>query len=336
MSPSRRLVLPLLIVAAAAVAVTAPAAAATRISPMSSSTKYHLVTEPADKYQQIYSLINSARTTLDMTMYELTDTTAEHDLANAAARGVTVRVILDVNREKSHNTTAYNYLNANGVPTVWAATKYAATHQKTITIDDVESAIMSGNLTSQYYATSRDFAVLDTNLIDVHAIEKVFNADYTGATITPGDGDNLTWSPTDSQTSLLSVINSATSTLQVENEEMADPAVTNALVAKAKAGVGVKITMTANSSYDSAFDQLKAAGAQIHLYPNNSTALYIHAKVILADSALSTHTSYVGSINFSDASLNKNRELGFITHDDTITSGLASALTSDFNGGTAY
>ena len=294
------------------------------------------MTEPADKYAQIYSLITSAQTTLDMTMYELTDTTAEQDLVKDAARGVTVRVILDVNREKTHNTAAYNYLNANGVKTVWAATKYAATHQKTITVDDTESAVMSGNLTSQYYATSRDFAVLDTNLVDVHAIEKVFNADYTGATITPGDGDNLTWSPTDSQATLLSVINSATKTLQVENEEMADTAITNALVARAKAGVAVQITMTANSSYDTAFDQLKAAGAQIHLYPNNSTALYIHAKVILADSALSSHTSYVGSINFSDYSLNKNRELGFITHDDTLTAGLATALASDFAGGTAY
>jgi phosphatidylserine/phosphatidylglycerophosphate/cardiolipin synthase-like enzyme len=162
-----------------------------------SSSKYQLVTEPADGYQQIHSLINSAKSTLDMTMYELTDTTAEHDLAADAARGVTVRVILDVNREKSNNTTAYKYLNANGVPTVWAATKYAATHQKTITVDKAESAIMSGNLTSQYYSTSRDFAVLDTNLVDVDAIEKVFNAGYTGASITPGDGDNLTWSPTD-------------------------------------------------------------------------------------------------------------------------------------------
>lgn len=195
---------------------------------------------------------------------------------------------------------------------------------------------MSGNLTSQYYATSRDFAVIDTNLVDVGAIEKVFNADFTGATVTPGDGDNLTWSPTDAQTSLLAVINSATSTLQVENEEMADPAVTSALVAQAKSGVVVRITMTANSSYDTAFDQLKAAGAQIHLYPNTSTAFYIHAKVILADFSLATHTSYVGSINFSDYSLNKNRELGFITHDDAITAGLNTALTSDFAGASAY
>ena len=110
-------------------------------------------------YQQIYSLINSATSTLDMTMYELTDTTAESDLVADAKRGVTVRVILDVNREKTHNTPAFNYLSSErrarrcGQPT-----KYAATHQKTITVDKVESAIMSGNLTSQYYATSRDFA----------------------------------------------------------------------------------------------------------------------------------------------------------------------------------
>ena len=121
----------------------------------SSSTKYHLVTEPADGYQQIYSLINSATSTLDMTMYELTDTKAEDDLVADAARGVTVRVILDVNREKTHNTSAYNYVSSNGVHVVWAPTKYAATHQKTITVDKVESAIMSGNLTSQYYSTSR-------------------------------------------------------------------------------------------------------------------------------------------------------------------------------------
>ena len=128
----------------AAALVAFPTASGAVLSPQSSSTKYHLVTEPADGYQQIYAVINSATTTLDMTMYELTDTTAEQDLAAAAARGVAVRVILDVNREKSHNTPAYTYLNAHGVSTVWAATKYAATHQKTITIDKKESAVMSG------------------------------------------------------------------------------------------------------------------------------------------------------------------------------------------------
>ena len=70
--------------------------------------------------------------------------------------------------------------------------------------------------------------------------------------------------------------------------------------------------MTANSSYDSAFNQLVAAGAKVHLY-SATAPLYIHAKVIDVDAALTSHRDYVGSINFSDYSLNKNRELGFIT-----------------------
>lgn len=306
----------------------APAASAT-------TSKYTLVTEPTDAYQKIYALINAATSKLDMTMYELTDTTAEHDLANAASRGVTVRVILDVNREKSNNQTAYTYLAGHGVHVVWAATKYAATHQKTITVDGTTSAIMSGNLTSQYYSTSRDFAVLDTNLIDIAAIEKVFNADFTGATITPTDGDNLVWSPTDAQTKLLALINSATQTLGVENEEMADTAITNALASAASRGVAVQVTMTANSDYDTAFNQLVAAGAKVHLY-SESASLYIHAKVIDVDAALSTHRDYVGSINFSDYSLNKNRELGFISSDVGVDTGLHTALVSDFAGGTNY
>lgn len=299
------------------------------------STKYKLITEPADNYQAIYSLINSATSSLNMTMYELTDTVAEQDLANAAGRGVNVRVILDINREKTHNQPAYTYLAGHGVHVVWAPTGFAATHQKTITVDGITSAIMSGNLTSQYYSTSRDFAVLDSNLIDIAAITKVFNADFAGTAITPTDGDNLVWSPTDSQSKLLALINAATSTLSVENEEMADPAVTNALVAAANRGVQVHVTMTANSSYDTAFNQLVAAGAKVHLYAA-SASLYIHAKVIDVDAALTSHRDYVGSINFSDYSLNKNRELGFITSDSVIDAGLDGTLASDFAGGTNY
>jgi hypothetical protein len=35
-------------------------------------------------------------------------------------------------------------------------------HQKTITVDDTTAAVGTGNLTPQYYSTSRDARVLDT------------------------------------------------------------------------------------------------------------------------------------------------------------------------------
>ena len=124
------------------------------------ATTYTLITEPDQGLTAIYSLIASAQKTIDMTMYELTDITVTDSLAKAAAGGVTVRVILDQNDEKTSNTPAYNYLTANKVSVHWANPAYAVTHQKTITVDSATSAIMTLNLTPEYYSTSRDFAVI--------------------------------------------------------------------------------------------------------------------------------------------------------------------------------
>ncbi len=322
--------------AAAGTAGTAGTAAATPSATTPHAVTYTLVTEPSAGYGAIYNLINSATTSIDMTMYELTDTTAEHDLAAAAARGVTVRVVLDQNLEKSNNTSAYTYLNANGVPTHWALTSYAATHQKTVTVDGATTAIMSGNLTSQYYSTSRDFAVIENNSFDVNAIEKVFNADFAGTAVTPTDGDHLVWSPTDAQTQILGIINGATKSLSVENEEMGYATVVTALENAAKRGVNVEVTMTNDDNeYGSEFDALTAAGVHVHTYAYTAS-LYIHAKAIVADYGTSAAQVDVGSQNFSSASLNKNRELGFVTTNTSIISGINSALASDYAGGTNW
>jgi cardiolipin synthase len=294
-----------------------------------------LVTEPGQGLTPIYNLINSAKKSIDMTMYELTDTTAENLLVQAAASGVTVRVILDQDNEKAHNQAAYTLLSAHGVQVHWANTAYTYTHQKTITVDGTTTAIMSLNLTSQYYATSRDFAVIENDANDIKAIEAVFNADFANKTITPALGDDLVWSPTNSQSVMLAMINGAKHSLSVENEEMADSAIADALAAAAKRGVKVEVTMTANSSYATELNQLKAAGAKIATYAATAS-LYIHAKVIIADFGYTGAAAFVGSENFSSTSLTKNRELGLTLTEADILSSLNTTLASDFKGGKAY
>jgi cardiolipin synthase len=316
-----------LALAAALVLETAAAAA---------SYTYTLVTEPDQGITPIYNFIGTAKKTIDMTMYEFTDTTGEQLLAQAAAAGVTVRVILDQNLEKSSNTAAYNYLTANGVQVHWANPTYAATHQKTITVDGATSAIMTLNLTSQYYSTSRDFAVIENDPNDVAAIETTFNADFTNTAITPPDGDDLVWSPTNSQSAMLAVINGAEHSLLVENEEMSDTNIVNALVSAATRGVLVQIAMTNDDNdYSSEFNKIVAAGGEIATYAETAS-LYIHAKVILADYGSAGAQVFIGSENFSSASLTKNRELGLITADAAIMASINSTLTSDFTGGTAW
>src|SRR5580704_1614046 len=70
-----------------------------------------LVIEPGAGFSPVYGLINGARHSIDMTMYEFADSTAEHDLAAAAKRGVKVQVILD-KKEESVNSDAFKYFSS--------------------------------------------------------------------------------------------------------------------------------------------------------------------------------------------------------------------------------
>jgi len=100
----------------------------------------------------------------------------------------------------------------------------------------------------------------------VAAIVATFNADFAGRAITPPDGADLVWSPTNAQASVLSVINGATLSLAVEDEEMDDPTITSALAAAARRGVDVTVIMTANPEWDAAFAELARAGVHVRLY----------------------------------------------------------------------
>ena len=285
----------------------------------------------------VYAFINTATKTLDMTMYEFVDTSAQADLIALAKNGVAVRVILDQNLEMASNEAAYNALTAGGVSCHWANTKYAATHQKTITVDDKTSMILTLNLTSRYYSTTRDFAITDTNAADVAEIEKVFNDDFTNATVTPTKATSLIWSPNLSEAALEAFINAAQHTLLVENEEMGNSTIVTDLANRAKAGVAVTVIMTNDdNAYESEFETLTKAGVKVYTYPDNTTALYIHAKVMIEDQGYAAETMYIGSINFSTASMTENRELGQTLQVSSVILSAYNTLVSDYQGGTLW
>jgi cardiolipin synthase len=295
---------------------------------------YSLLVFPDQSHSSVYGFINSASSSIDVTMYELRDNTAVTDLVNREKAGVNVRVILD-RQHTSVNGSAYSTLKSAGVGVTYSSSAFVYTHQKTITVDHTTSLIMSGNLDSTYYSSDRDYAVYDNDANDVSAIENVFNADYAKTSVTPNDGDNLLWSPTDSQTRLLGLINGATRSLELEELEFSDTALVNAIVSAAKRGVRVRVVGMDPSSYRTQFNQVKSAGGSIVTY-SSSGGLYVHAKAIVADYGTSTAKVEVGSQNFSDNSLNHNRELGLIANDPGVLTGVESTFTTDFANGTPY
>ena len=118
--------------------------------------------------------------------------------------------------------------------------------------------------------------------------------------------------------------------MDIYNEEMDSPAIESALEADAHRGVDVRVTMTADSSWNSAFAQLAAAGVHVRTYAADA-ALYIHAKMILTPAR-----AFLGSENFSPTSMDDNRELGLITPDATIRASLSRTFDADYAKATPY
>jgi cardiolipin synthase A/B len=242
-------------------------------------------------------------------MYEFADTTAEHDLAAAARRGVLVHVILD-HREKDINSAAFSYLSSHKVKVVWSWSRFTYTHQQTL--------------------------VVDSDPADVAAITAVFEADFAHRAVSPGDGASLVWSPTNAQARLLGLINGATSSLRIYSQEMDDTTVEDALIRAAGRGVDVQICgENEGGEYHSAYSGLARVGVHIS-YHSSSTGFYIHGKAIEADYGTGHARMFIGSENFSRASLDDNRELGLIISDHTVLAAMASTFAADFRNGTHW
>jgi cardiolipin synthase len=324
---------PLLItLMAALVAVPAAAIAGGRApaaTAAASGPPLQLVAEPQAGNKPFLAMISRARHSVELTMYELSDARLEGALAGAAKRGVDVRVLLNggyYSERESENAGAYAYLKSHGVHVRYTPTYFALTHQKTLTIDGVESAVMTLNFDGEY-ANTRDYGVLDRQPADVRAIVAAFDADWSGQKITPSYGSSdLVWSPGASSI-VLDLIKSARSSIDLENEEMDYTPATDALCAAARRGVKVEIVMTYESDWDSALKQLSGCGAQIHLYHGQS--YYIHAKLLLVDGL----KALVSSQNLSTTSLNYNRELGIELRARAIISQLERDFASDYAGG---
>ena len=288
--------------------------------------------EPQAGVAPVVHLIATARKSIDMTMYELTDSKVEQALAAAAARGVAVRVILnhkDPFESTNPNAAAYSYLAAHGVQVRYAPSYLSLTHQKTVTVDQATSAVLTMNLDAGYSST-RDFGVIDSEPADVQAIVAVFDADWSSRHVhaSTGTGD-LIWSPGAGDT-FLRAIESAKSSIDVENEEMDYGTATKALCAAAKRGVNVEVVMTYSGGWREALTELTGCGAHVRVF--HGQAYYIHAKLLLVDG----REAIVGSQNLSAESLWYNRELAVNVTAPGSVSKLKGWFTSDYARAAAF
>lgn len=296
--------------------------------PFPTTSKINVIVEPSDNGYALINAINTAQSSIHMTMYLLSNQMITNALVARKKAGIDVKVVLNQTfPDMSDNNQAFATLQQGGVPVVWASKNFTFTHAKCVVIDGKDAWIMTMNLTYTSPSQNREYLAVDSDPRDVAEAEAIFNADFTN---TPASPMRLVVSPTTSRSMILALMNYATKTLDVESETLSDAQTTQTLIAIKNKGVAVRIVtddQPGTTAMMQALAQLKGAGIPIRKLGMPQ----VHAKAIVADGV----AAYVGSENLTQNSLDSNREIGVLIHGSQVGT-VAQTIDADFKAGTAF
>jgi cardiolipin synthase len=283
------------------------------------------------------SAIGSAKKSVHMTMYHLTDKEVIQALIDKAKdQSVEVRVIVDGKSLKGGYQKAAQSMISAGVQLRGSSSAFSLTHSKDVVIDDKSVIISAINMTNTA-GNSRDFGIITKDEAVIREIESVFAADWENAEnhghTTPAlSNPNLAWSPTTSASQLLKLINSATTSLVAESESFDQSDIISAMNEAARRGVQVRLIVPECVLGSGIFNYqflAQLSGVSVHVEHNGDSVQqpYMHSKMMIADG----RTIYVGSINLTFNSIQNDRELGAIFSNPLIASQLNGEFETDWN-----
>jgi phosphatidylserine/phosphatidylglycerophosphate/cardiolipin synthase-like enzyme len=158
-------------------------------------------------------------------------------------------------------------------------------------------------MTRAAFGRNREYMAVLTDPTEVADLAAIFEADWHRVEHLP-TAERLVVAPTNARDRLGELIRTAERSLDVEAEVLSDSATIRLLGEAAARGVAVRLVMSPDEFSQAGRAALARAGVQVRLLSDP----FMHAKMILADG----RRLYVGSVNLSAASLDRNREVGVI------------------------
>lgn len=324
--PHRRLAgtaLAVILLASAAYPSHAGVAAVQTSGSVITTGQYEMFVQPDAHLSPVLQLIRSARRSLRLEIYLLTNRSIITELQKARARGVDVKVLLEQHPYGAgrYAQLGYTHLQSAGVPVRWAnENAFTYTHEKSMEVDGTTAGIFTFNFSSSGFLSNREFGLIEKNSKDAGALAAIFDADWNRRPARFNSSD-LVVSPVNSRRTFTSLIDSAHHTLDLYAEEVADPAIESHLASAVRRGVRVRLIVPSSSS---GVDTVRASGVAVKLQPQP----YVHAKAIVADG----HAFFIGSENISPTSLDRNREVGISLDNRALAGFVEGTFNRDWGG----
>jgi phosphatidylserine/phosphatidylglycerophosphate/cardiolipin synthase-like enzyme len=171
-----------------------------------------------------------------------------------------------------------------------------------------ETAALGMNLAYNPFALAQslNFGVVDRNPADVNELEAIFDADWAWQEAPTAELGDLVVSPINARQRLASQIYRARRSVHIFAQEFYDAEIVAAAVSAARRGVEVEALLAPNMARNvTSAERLTQAGGEARFLAEP----YEHAKATIVDGQV----VYIGSINYTATSLNKNREVGILT-----------------------
>lgn len=310
--------------------------------------------EPGDGRAPITAALDQAAQSIDIYVFIFTlagDDAILNSLASAAARGVTVRALVEPCPGEGGtcvppNPDAYNaclLLTQAGITVKWANPAFPKTHAKTTLVDNRIALVTTLNMEPRTFTVRRDYGVITDDPAVLENVAIVFGQDwqsddpiadcaqppsrtgdgtvrdYSTLSVTPDNGRNFLVG-----TALApGLIRSTQTTLQIQMEKI-DPqenrGVIPAIRDVARGGARVQVLLKDDIGSAAAAQRVLSAGGEARCQRD------LHAKMIIVDG----QRVYVGSQNLTQDSLDYRREIGWVTTDLATLTRFGDTFDSDW------
>jgi cardiolipin synthase len=297
-----------------------------------------VIVEPDDGLEPVLGFIASAKHTLRIKQFEVSEPALVDALVQASHKGITVRVMLNPHRASGQrdNDSTYEALKADGINVDWTPPRFMVTHEKSIVVDDERALISTFNLSAKYFSQTRDYGIITKDAAQVAEVAACFDADWKRQPFAPTKGRGLLWSDDNARAAMAEFIDGARETLEIQNPKFMDSTILDRVLMARERGVRIRMLFggrhgtTPGDVVDtfSSLRVLQRSGIKVHRQKSPK----LHAKLMVADG----ERAIVGSQNIDRVAFDFRRELGVVVSARGVVRRLMDTFRNDWDAAKPY